>query len=322
MAGAAERFLDSVSDEGRKVAQADFADEESRRDWHYIPRRRAGLAFAAMTATEQKAAYDLLATGLSLPAYAAATAIIALEDVLDVIEGGRGPRGMGTRPDRWGRHRADYSTTVFGDPTANEPWGWRFEGHHVSVNVAIVDGDVASTPLFLGANPAELTTGSGAVVTRPLGAEEDLALALLAALDDDQRETARIATDAPDDILSTNLPALDVGEPAGLRFADLRAPAHEFAEVLVRHYLDRLPAAMADQRWRQLESQLGDVAFAFAGQSAHRKPHYYRLQGPGLFVEYDNTQDDANHVHTVLRDPSGDFGGDLLRAHHAAHHTP
>jgi hypothetical protein len=302
MADAANAFLAAT---GRhEDAVLDFADEAARRDWHYVPRQRAGLSFRSMDAAQEQAAYRLARAAVGIEAFAAVTTIIGLEDVLDELEGR-------TRD----RHRADYSVSVFGEPGGTEPWGWRFEGHHVSLNVTVVDGEVASTPLFLGANPAEL-----APVTRPLAAEEDLALPLIAALDTVATRSARLADDAPDDILTTNAPRLDdVAGLEGVRFADLPAGARRLADALARHYVHRLHPDDADAWWRRIEAGLGDVRFAFAGTPQHRRPHYYRLAGSELFVEYDNTQNDANHVHTVLRDPTNDFGDDALRRHRADH---
>lgn len=313
MVDAAQRFLENLDDEGRAVALVAFADDEARHDWHYIPRARPGLALTSMAPPAQKAAQDLLATGLSVPAFAAATAVMALEDVLDRIEGGRRSR-----------HRGDYSVTVFDEPVTGGNWGWRFEGHHVSLNVAVVEGEVTSTPLFLGANPAEVLSASGATVTRPLGGEEDLALDLVASLTGPQLEAASVGGDAPDDILTTNAADIEgIAETAeGVRFADLAGSAPAAARALVAHYLARLPAPAAEAWRRRLEPGFGDMRFAFAGEAAHRRPHYYRIAGPAFFVECDNTQNDANHVHTVLRDPTRDFGRDLLREHHARHHGP
>jgi hypothetical protein len=315
MRTAALRFLDSLDDDQRGTAAFPFDDghaaADERRDWHYVPRIRNGLSLSAMDADQAIAAYGLLSTGLSLHGYAAATAIVALEDVLDRIEGGHRRR-----------HRRDYSITVFGEPDATDAWGWRFEGHHVSINVTVADGRTTGTPLFLGANPAEITAGEhGHPVTRPLAAEEDVAFALLATMTEDQRDTATISDTAPDDILTTAAPRLDepgvLPAPAGVRLADLDS---DLTEALVRLYLDRLPGDVAGPWWERLRPTWGDLRFAVAGAPAHRRPHYYRLGGPSLLIEYDNTQNEANHVHTVVRDPDGDFGEDLLRRHHADHH--
>lgn len=322
MAEAAADFLAATGPAPHPAAAQRFEDEEVRRDWHYIPRERGGLALSVMTSPQEKAAYDLLASGLSVPAFAAATTVIGLEDVLDEVEGKRPPfrPRRGRRP-AWGRHRADYSVTVFGDPANDDTWGWRFEGHHLSVNITVVDGAVASTPLFLGANPAEVLGPSGHAVTRPLAAEEELALALVEALPGPQRAEAIVAADAPDDILTGAEPLLiDPPEPEGIALSRLSGRALALARDLVSLYVHRVPGPIAERRWEALEPDLGAVTFAFAGEPAHRRPHYYRLQGPALLVEYDNTQDGANHVHTVVRDPEGDFGDDLLLAHRARHH--
>jgi hypothetical protein len=313
MAAAAGAFLDALDEDARSTATIPFSDAPARQDWHYVPRPRAGLSFRAMDAVQEQRAYELLTSGLSLPAFASVTTIIGLEDVLEQLEGRA-----------FSRHRADYSVTIFDEP-GSATWGWRFEGHHVSVNVTVVDGEVAATPLFLGANPAEIVSGAGTVVVRPLAGEEDLALALLGSLSGTHRAEATLGPDAPEDILTTNAPTLDeLPEAAGVRFDDLDGASRLAAETLVQHYLDRLPAREAEAWWARLigpsANGFGDIRFAVAGELQHRRPQYYRLAGPDFFVEYDNTQNDANHVHTVLRDPSRDFGTDLLRRHRADHH--
>jgi len=318
---AVEAFLQSLDNSGRATATLPFDTAEpgrtrgERTNWHYTPRARAGLSFRDMDAAQQQRAYLLAAAGLSLPAFAAVTTIIGLEDVLDRVEGGAR-----------GRHRADYHVTVFGRPGA-ATWGWRFEGHHVSLNVTLVDDEIAATPLFLGANPASVLAASGAVVVRPLAAEDDLASELFDALNATQRDAALLSTEAPADLLTTNAPTLDeMPDAEGVRFAELQGSARTTAQVLVRHYLDRLPAEESDAWWRLLAPDIGDLRFAVAGRwggprtAGDRRPQYYRLAGPSFFVEYDNTQNDANHVHSVLRNPGGDFGLDLLREHLAAHH--
>ncbi len=311
MARLAGAFLDVLDDQARAAATIAFAEEKARRDWHYIPRRRAGLAFLDMDAAQQKAVYDLVASGVSGSALAAVTTIIGLEDVLDELEG----KGRG-------RHRADYSVTVFGEP-GRSTWGWRFEGHHVSINVSVVDGAISSAPLFLGANPAEVRARSGSVVVRPLAGEEDLALHLVASLSPALRDEAMLGTEAPDDILTTNAPTLDeLPALAGVRLGAFDGAASDAGRALIDHYLDRLPRPEAEGWRRRLAPELGEIRFAFAGVAEHLRPQYYRLAGPSFFVEYDNTQNEANHVHTVLRDPTGDFGDDLLRAHVERHHAP
>ncbi|HVL80841.1 MAG TPA: DUF3500 domain-containing protein [Actinomycetota bacterium] len=297
MTQAAVRVLGSLDDAQRAKAVRTFPDDEDRRAWYYTPGPRTGLALGEMTPAQATDVHRLLATALSMSGYAKATAICALERVLDRVEG-------------WDRNRDPslYHLTVFGSP-GEHAWGWRFEGHHVSVNVALVGDEVASTPLFLGANPAVVP---GA--TRPLGDEEDAARDLLDTLGPTQLELAVVAEEAPPDILTSNHPAVDPavmtgGIPGGV----LRPDQQSLLARLVRVYLDRLPRALADARYERMEVER--LSFAWAGPAAPGRRHYYRVWGPGFLAEYDNTQDDANHIHAVMRDPEGDFGEDLLRAH-------
>jgi hypothetical protein len=304
-AEAAAALLALLDDDQRARATATFADETARRDWHYVPRARRGLALADMSAVQQKAAISLLRTGLSASSFATACLVMALEDVLDDREHGRGPRRGKTGP--WGRHRAEYHAIVFGDPS-DDAWGWRFEGHHVSVTITVVDGEIADTPHFLGANPASVPDAY-----RLLAPEQDLAFALLAAMADDERAAAIVSGIAPDDILTTNQPRLDALPPdEGVVVGDLGEGARSAANDLVSHY----------DRRRRLHAvrDVDRLRFAFAGEPIDGRGHYYRIQGADLLIEYDNTQDGANHIHTVVRDPARDFGDDLLRRHLADHH--
>lgn len=305
-ADAAQRFLDALDEAQRAKAMARVDDDAVRRDWHYVPRARSGLCFADMTAEQQKAALDLLRTGTTESSYATACLVMALEDVLDARERGRGPR-RGTQR-AWGRHRNEYHAIVFGMP-GDDAWGWRIEGHHVSVTITVVDGTAADTPQFLGANPMSVP-GS----YRLLADEQDLSFALVAAMADDERRSAFVSGVAPDDILTTNAAHLDDVLPPdeGVVVGDLSAGARAVAGTLVGHYVARLPLP--------IDIDTDRVRVAFAGEAAPGRPFYYRLHGPGLFVEFDNTQDAANHVHTVVRDPARDFGDDLLRRHRAIAH--
>ena len=209
---------------------------------------------------------------------------------------------------------------VFGDPENADPWGWRFEGHpHGSLHLTVVDGEVAATPSFLGANPATVRRGETAVL-RPLAQEEELARALLDALEGPARRRAVIADRAPSDI-TTRTAVRVAAEPTGVERAELSGAAGDLLEALVRLYLDRLPPALAAARWERLVADgLDAVRFAWAGPPQRGAGHYYRLSGPGLLVEYNCTQNGANHVHTVLRDPDRDFADDLLTAHYASDH--
>ena len=286
---------------------ASFAfDDPERVTWHYTPRRRNGVSLAEMGRRPAKAVHRLLATTLSPGGHARVAAVAGLEDVLDEIEGGRRER-----------HAGDYWTAIFDEP-GGDTWGWRFEGHHVSVNVTVVDGSVSTTPCFLGANPAVVCDGAGRAVLRPLAAEEDLADELLASLDRDQRARAVVGDSAPADILTGERPRTgpDLPAPAGIPGAELRPAQVVLLRALAATYVGRLARTLAGPRLAALDADLPALHFAWVGDPSTGlgSPHYYRLQGPGFFVELDNTQNHANHVHSVWRDPDGDFGAALLEA--------
>lgn len=312
MTAAAADFLDALGSEQRAAAQRPSVDDPVRSDWHYVPRSRPGVALGDLDRPQRKAVHRLVASGLRAHAYAQATTIMAFEDVLDRVE-------SGSR----GRHSSDYSTIVFGEPGRAQPWAWRFEGHHLSLNVTLAGGRmVAGTPCFFGANPASVRH-DGDVVLRPLPAEEAVARAALAALTPDERADAVVADSAPSDI-RTRAAARVPGrlEPGGVAFGDVNPTAARLLRRLAATYVDRLPEAFSAAHYGQLIAEdFTAVHFAWEGAAEPGQPHYYRLQAPNLLVEYDNTQNGANHIHTVCRDPAGDFGGDLLGRHYAEHHA-
>ncbi|GAA3212821.1 DUF3500 domain-containing protein [Dactylosporangium siamense] len=275
-----------------------FADDAHRRRIEYRPRPRPGVSLGNLDPDGRKAAHRLLATALRPHAFAQATVILALEEVLDREEGYRR-----------GRHSDDYSVVVFGSPAAGERWGWRFEGHHLSVSMTL-DGDAVSpTPVFLGANPLA-TWYRGRPVVRPLAPEEDLGWAVLDAVP--RQLLSRVVLDpaAPPDIHSGPTAVVPPIRP-GIAAVELPDPARRLLDDLLAVYLDRLPADIAPAVDRDA------LSFAWEGATERTGRHYYRVQGPDLLVEYDNTAADLNHAHTVLRRPDSDFGGDVLAAHRA-----
>lgn len=300
---AARAFTGGLDDVDAAAALLPF-DEAERRLWAYWPTGRRGVRLADLGRDQSKAAHRLLATLLPLPAYARAVAIMGLEEVLDRIEGYAGDR----------RHRDDYWVSVFGEP-GREPWGLRFEGHHVSVHATFSGGEVRLTPLFLGANPA-VVHEQGAPVIAPLQLEERLGFDLLHSLSAEERAAAVVSDTAPDDILTRNQPRLDGPLPdGGVPLAALRPTAAPYARALLDVYLGRFPSGSPAPDPRE-------ARFAWAGAEEPGTGHYYRIAGPRLLVELDNTQNGANHVHTVVRDPRGDFGGDLLASHYGQDHAP
>jgi Protein of unknown function (DUF3500) len=368
MAAAAVAWLDALDPAQRAVAagRAPSPEAESdaeRRRWFYTPTDHGGLTLGAQRPGQQRLAHQLVASGLSTAGYVTVATIIGLDNVLDEVEGWSVD---------WGRERGRdpglYYLRVFGEPGGEAPWGWRFGGHHVSLNNLVTGGMVRSTtPCFLGADPA-VSPLLGPTPLRPLGGAEDLARELVRSLDPGRAARATLLDRAPADIVGGNRASLadgdrmlylrdawrepftepelaervaqmdaaaerasgyDAGDyqrlaltsvPKGLPARELGAQQRDLLRALLATYLGRVPGGLSPQADYEQDAALDAVHLAWAGPTGPGQPLYYRLQGPGLLIEYDNTQRQANHVHSVWRDPASDFGYDALRAHLAAHH--
>lgn len=312
MADAARRFLATLSPELRKSAQMAL-DDEDRTTWNYVPIERKGVSLKMLDETQRRAAMSLLRTGLSETGYKKAEAIRALEDILLEMEG---PRAANMRD------REKYHFTVFGDPKAGGTWGWRYEGHHLSQHWTIVNGKaIASTPQFFGVNPAHIREGKLAG-SRPLAAEEDLAFALLNSLDADQQSRAIIDPKAPRDILTTNTREATMQEDRGLTFREMSPLQRKHFMTLLEEHVGAQAQPLAQERLARLRAAgLDNIRFAWMGAKERSEAgHYYRIQGPTFLIEFDNTQNRANHIHQVWRDFKGDFGRDLLAEHYRKSH--
>jgi hypothetical protein len=369
MGEAAAAWLASLDPTQRATARgpapgAPGETDAERRRWFYTPTDHGGLTMHQQRPAQQRAAMQLVASGLSTPAYVTVATVMGLENVLDHTE------GFVARFDRErGRDPGMYYLRVFGDPAGSQPWGWRFGGHHVSLNNLVVDGAlVACTPCFLGADPAVSALLGGAQL-RPLARVEDLARELVRSLRPELAARATLLPRAPSDIVAGNRTRVVEGDrviplagiwrgrfadateqqrlqaasdaideasgldgadheavaitaaPKGVAAAELDADQREVLRALLATYLDRVPAEVSPLPRYDDDRALDEVHVAWAGPTAPGEPHYYRLQGPRLLVEWDNTQRGANHAHSVWRDPTTDFGIDVLAAHRARHHS-
>lgn len=368
MSEAALAFLDSLDPSQSHHARREMGDEERFR-WFYTPTDHGGLPLSDMRPAQQRLAMRLVATGLSEAGYVTVSTIMGLENILDRTEGWSA---------NWGRERGRdpglYFLRIFGDPSADATWSWRFGGHHISLHHTVNEGEVVgSTPCFLGADPASAPL-LGPHPLRPLAGAEDLGRELVRSLDEQQRAIAILAPVAPVDLVSANrviygaghgdlpLPLSDVwrerfdGElgqrveaiqeqaertagltpeyldavrlsslhPRGLAGSALSGDQQEILRALLQVYVQRIPEELADAELAKFAGAdgLNLLHFAWAGGLEPGEGHYYRVHGPSLLAEYDNTQRGANHVHTVWRDPRRDFGADALQAHyrHGHHH--
>jgi hypothetical protein len=358
MAKAARDWLDSLDPVQRALGTgpapgADEAAEAERTTWFYTPTDHGGLTFARQAPAQYRQVMRLLSTGLSEAGYNTVAAIIGLENVLDRVE---------DFSILWGRERSRdpnmYYLRVFGEPGGTEPWGWRFGGHHVSLNFLVVDGRVAATtPLFLGADPASSPLLGGQTL-RPLAAAEDLARELVRSLSPEAAERAILLPRPPYDVVAGNSPRVDdriltrrqlwrpeqmvpdradtphtllddderravslKGPFKGVPGSELDAVQRELLRALLGTYLSRVAEGISPLSRYDDPARLDEVHFAWAGSTEPGEAHYYRVHGPRLLVEWTKVHRDANHAHAVWRDPDTDFGGDVLADHVAAHHA-
>ena len=325
----------------RQAMLLNFAEEAERTFWDYTPRERRGLSLRGMDRSQQQTVTRLLQTALSHRGLNTVSIIMALETILDAREDF-------TRP-LPGRDFSNYVLTVFGLPDDREPWGWRFEGHHVSLHYTISQGLIVSPfPLFLGANPRECELAGG-LSLRPLREFEDGARELLHLLDEEQQHQALLTPHAPRDIMMGNRSQVAYGMPplfavhpwqqetgasdhdlqalsldrqaTGIDARDLSPGQAAHLARLIRKYLECLPDVLAAAESQRLGNPVDrPLHFAWAGGRILGEACYYRIQAPDFLIEFDNYQNDANHVHAVWRDPANDFGRDILARHYAEHH--
>jgi len=306
MTDAARAYLATL--DAPALARAAFAFADARRfDWHYVPRERPGLALKAMTRPQRDAALRLLRASLSAAGYRTVESIRSLENVLREIERGGGPE----------RDPDAYHVAVFGEPAPAGVWGWRFEGHHVSLHWTVRDGRVLSaTPQFLGSNPAEVRDGPLKGM-HTLADEDRLGFRLLAALTDDQRRAAVVSERAPADIVTANARVAPRLAEAGVAYRALAADQQALLLRLLRQHASAQRPEVARARLEKVRAGgMDGVRFAWMGGRREGEGHYYRVQGPEFVVELDNTQNGANHIHTVWRELRGDWGLDALALHY------
>ncbi len=315
MVAAAKNFLSALTPEQQAKASFKFEDDQ-RLVWHFIPDSmfpRKGLSFKEMEPTQQKLAHGFLSAGLSQRGYLKATTIMSLETILKELEQGKGPV----------RDNDLYFFSVFGEPSETKTWGWKVEGHHLSLNFTVVNGQlVAGAPRFFGSNPAEVKSGPRQGL-RVLAHEEDFARELAGLLTPEQLKVALIDATAPKDIITSNSRRADPLKPEGLAASKMTKIQVEKLTTLLSEYAHNLPEDIAGEEWDRLtKAGVDKIHFAWAGSLDRGAPHYYRVQGPTFLVEYDNTQNNANHIHTAWRGFDRDFGLDLLKAHYERDHRP
>ena len=311
MAKAANALVASLDAKQKKLTLFPFKSD-TRTYWHFIPAEmlkgggRAGLQIKHMTGQQRELTHALLKTVLSEDGHTKVRNIMFLEDILHVLEG----KGR-----RFVRDSEAYHVLIFGKPGEKGAWGWRFEGHHLSLNYTIVKGQVVVVPSFWGTNPAVADFGPGRKLVA-LEKEEFDARKLRTSLSAEQLKSAVIADKAPRDILTAALPSVKALEQTGIAYGQLTKGQQEQLVALIKEYVNRHRAVVAKEDWAKIEkASLAKIRFAWAGSTKAFQPHYYRIQGPTFLLEYANTQNGSNHIHATWRNFNGDFGRDVLREH-------
>ncbi len=311
MLRAAQDFMNELSSDQQNRVLYAFEHEE-RFNWNYVPVKRNGVPFRVMTQKQRDAAHRLLKCALSDAGYQKAVDIMVLEGILAEVEG--------LDPSDTYRDSDGYDLTLLGELSSEQGmWGWRIDGHHLSITFSAGgENTMASTPAFWGANPARVPSGDRQG-WRVLRNEEDMARGLLKALPEDLQAVVRIAAEAPSDILTRNSKGVRIGDPAGLPASEMPPSQKEALLRLLELYATNLRADLAEAHLERIRrAGMDRLHFAWAGGTRPGEKHYYRIHGPTHLVEYDNTQNDANHIHSVLRDLENDFGLDPLQKHYAS----
>ena len=309
MAAAAQNLLATLDESQRSKAVFTLTDDE-RQNWHFVPLDRKGITLADLRPDQDHLVYGLLGSALSAEGWRKTTTIMSLEKVLFDLENSA-PK----------RNTEKYYLAIFGEPKVGQAWGWRFEGHHLSLNFAIAaDASVALTPSFMGANPGEIKDGPRAGL-RALAEEEDLALTLVRSLTPDQQKTAILPGEAPAELISNQERQVQPLQPAGITASALTEAQRAQLWQVIGEYVDRFRPDLTSTAKASLLKDGGQLTFAWMGSTETGAGHYYRIQSPQFLFEYDNTQNNARHPHAVWRDFKGDFGADLLKAHYDKNHT-
>ena len=309
----ANKFLSSLSDPLKHKAQYKFDDDE-RFNWHFVPKSRNGISFRDFNPAQRDAALDLLKTSLSAQGYQKATSIMELENVLREVEG-RAPS------DKY-RDPFNYYLTIFGEPNDTKPWGWRFEGHHIALNFSSISNKIeSSTPSFFGSNPGIVLSGPerGKQILKD---EVEIAFTLVNSLDADKLKTAMISEAALPEIVSFNSRKAVPLTPGGLGYPSMNDQQKTLLLKLLDTYVRNYELGFSNKLMDKIKKAgIEKLTFSWAGSLKPGAGYYYRIQGPMLLIELDNTQNNANHIHSVVRDLTNDFGEDILREHYEKEHS-
>ncbi len=310
MTSAAVAFLDGLTPELKQKATFDFDFIQHREEWNFVPLDdRKGIRVGHLDDAQQKLAFEFLKTGLSEKGYTIAREIMDLENILVIKEK--------QKPGSDYRNPTKYFLSVFGTPSDTEPWGWKYEGHHLSLNYSSISGKLSVTPAFLGSNPAEVDIEHAMKGKRVLGHREDEGRTFMKNLDQDQQQKALVSQEAYPEIVTGTESYAKLEKFEGLSYRDMTEQQQAKLTDLIQLHLNIMKPEVFEEQWNKIVDRgLENLYFAWAGGLEKGQKHYYRIHGPATIIEYDNAQNNGNHAHIVWRDTEDDFGRDLLKEHH------
>ncbi len=313
----ASTFIETLSEELKSQTVFTLADEE-RFNMNYVPITRKGTRFHDFNKTQRAAAIDLLKSSLGEEGYRKSKEIMSLEKILRVIENDDNDKMPDGRPRR---DPLNYHFSIFGNPATDLPWGWRFEGHHLSLNFTSSDHKISSsTPTFFGTNPSVIKI-TGHKEKEVLKKETSLSFELVNSLSSEQLKKALFADIAPAEIVTTTDRKVEGFKQRGIFYNDLSSDQQQLFIDLINLYLNNYEKNFSEgYRDKIKKAGIENLSFSWAGSLEPGVPNYWCIQGPVLLIEYDNTQTNANHVHTVVRDPTNDYGEDTLKKHYEESH--
>ncbi|HEX6226771.1 MAG TPA: DUF3500 domain-containing protein [Chryseolinea sp.] len=313
LSGTASAFLNLLEADLKSKVQFKLDDEE-RFNWHYVPRFRNGVSLHDLSQPQLDAALNLLKASLSVQGFRKATDVMALENVLREVEN--------RSADDSYRDPKKYFFSVFGSPGKDNAWGWRLEGHHISLNFAAVNNQIeSSTPSFFGSNPATIPVGKrkGEQILKD---ESAMGFALVNSFSSRQLQTVVVSESAYSEILSENKRKAPALTPTGISYADMNDQQKKLFMTLLDAYVKNYELGFSATLMKKIKAAgIENLSFAWAGSLKPGKGHYYRIQGPMLLIEFDNTQNNANHIHSVVRDLTNDFAEDILKEHYLKEHA-
>lgn len=313
MHAAADQFWESLDMNQQKEVSFPFEVEE-RFNWHFTPRERKGLSFAKLNEEQRGKWASLMQAILSEQGYDKARDIMSLELVLRLVE---------NRPENDNyRDPENYYISLFGTPSETDPWGWRFEGHHLSLNFSSVENQLSVTPAFYGSNPAIVPKGPRKG-WQALDKEQNLARAFVKSLNEEQKKATLLLESAPEEIISGVERKVKEMPLEGLAYKEMNSSQQQAFLKLLDVYLSNMKPEYAKLQLTQIQAAgFDELHFLWGGGIEEGEAHYYRIHGPSILIEYDNIQTNANHIHTVWRDLKNDFGEDLLSKHYkeSRHH--